>query len=78
MKIPFALPDIGNEEMGETILVIKSGWLTTGSRSLQFEKRFSEFTGARHCLAVNSGTAALHLGLEALGISAGDKVLRTR
>ena len=75
MKISFALPEIDDEEIEETILVIKSGWLTTASRCARFEKDFAAFIGCKHALAVNSATAALHLGLEALGISAGDKVL---
>ena len=55
--------------------VIKSGWLTTASRCARFEEDFARFVGARHALAVNSATAALHLGLEAMGIREGDKVL---
>ncbi len=75
MKVPFAIPECGDEEIEEVIAVIKSGWLTTASRCAQFEKDFAEFVGAKHALVVNSATAALHLGLEALGIKAGDKVL---
>ena len=75
MKVPFAVPECGNEEIEEVVAVIKSGWLTTASRCAQFEKDFAEFVGAKHALAVNSVTAALHLGLESLGIKAGDKVL---
>ena len=75
MKVPFAIPECGNEEIEEVVAVIKSGWLTTASRCSKFEKDFAGFVGAKHALAVNSATAALHLGLEALGISEGDKVL---
>jgi len=75
MRVPFAFPDCGNKEVREVIAVIRSGWLTTASRALEFEKQFAEFIGARYCLAVNSGTAALHLGLEGLGIRRADKVL---
>jgi dTDP-4-amino-4,6-dideoxygalactose transaminase len=75
MKVPFALPELGDEEIEEVADVIKSGWLTTASRCMQFEEDFARFVGARHALAVNSATAALHLGLEALGIGDGDKVL---
>lgn len=75
MKVPFAIPDCGVEEISEVISVIKSGWLTTASRCAKFEEDFARFIGTKHALAVNSATAALHLGLEALGIKAGDKVL---
>jgi len=75
MKVPFALPDCGKDEIQEVTEVIKSGWLTTSSRTLRFEKEFAEHIGARYCLAVNSGTAALHLGLEALGITRENKVI---
>jgi dTDP-4-amino-4,6-dideoxygalactose transaminase len=75
MKVPFAIPECGDDEINEVADVIRSGWLTTASRCAQFEKDFAKFVGAKHALAVNSATAALHLGLEALGIKAGDKVL---
>ena len=75
MKVPFALPDCGEEEIREVADVMKSGWLTTASRCAQFEQDFAEFIGSKYALGVNSGTAALHLGLEALGIGEGDKVL---
>ena len=75
MKVPFAIPECDAEEIEEVTAVIKSGWLTTASRCAQFEKDFAGFVGAKHALVVNSATAALHLGLEALGIKAGDKVL---
>jgi dTDP-4-amino-4,6-dideoxygalactose transaminase len=74
-SVPFAIPELGTEEIQEVADVIRSGWLTTASRCVQFEKNFAEFVGAKHALAVNSATAALHLGLEALGIDAGDKVI---
>ena len=51
-----------------------SGWLTTAGKTIEFEKRFAEFVGAKYACAVNSCTAALHLGLDALGVSRGDKV----
>lgn len=75
MNVPFASPECGADEIHEVTDVIKSGWLTTASRCVQFEKDFAGFVGAKYALAVNSATAALHLGLEALGIKAGDKVL---
>ncbi len=75
MKVPFAIPECGDEEIKEVAAVIKSGWLTTASRCAQFESDFAKFVGSKHALAVNSATAALHLGLEALGVKPGDKVL---
>lgn len=75
MKVPFALPDIGAQEIEEAIQVMRSGWLTTGARTLQFERDFTAYVGARHCMAVNSGTAALHLALEAAGVGPGDEVV---
>ena len=75
MEVPFAIPECGDDEIQEITDVIKSGWLTTASRCSRFEKDFAKFIGVKHALAVNSATAALHLGLEALGIAEGDKVL---
>jgi dTDP-4-amino-4,6-dideoxygalactose transaminase len=75
MKVPFALPECDAEEINEVIAVIKSGWLTTASRCAKFENDFADFIGVRHALTVNSATAALHLGLEGLGIREGDRVL---
>jgi dTDP-4-amino-4,6-dideoxygalactose transaminase len=75
--IPYALPLTGEDEIAEVIDTIKSGWLTTGPKTKRFEKDFSEFVGAKHALAVNSATAGLHLGLEALGVGPGDKVITT-
>jgi dTDP-4-amino-4,6-dideoxygalactose transaminase len=75
IEVPFAIPELGKEEISEITDVIRSGWLTTASRCTQFEKDFAEYVGARHALAVNSATAALHLGLEALGVKKGDKIL---
>jgi dTDP-4-amino-4,6-dideoxygalactose transaminase len=75
--IPYALPLIGEEEIKEVVDTIRSGWLTTGPKAKQFEKKFSEFVGSKYALAVNSATAGLHLGLEALGVGPGDKVITT-
>ncbi|MET1253600.1 GNAT family N-acetyltransferase [Aliikangiella maris] len=75
--IPYALPLTDENEINEVIDTIRSGWLTTGPKTKQFEKDFSEFVQAKYALAVNSATAGLHLGLEALGVGAGDKVITT-
>jgi dTDP-4-amino-4,6-dideoxygalactose transaminase len=73
--LPFALPEIGQEEIDEVSDTLKSGWLTTGPKTARFEKEFAEFLGTPHALAVNSGTAGLHLALEAIGVGAEDKVI---
>jgi len=76
--LPFALPSIGEEEIEEVIDTLRSGWLTTGKKTKQFEQNFSEFIGGGvHSLAVNSATSGLHLALEAIGIRKGDKVITT-
>lgn len=72
--LPFALPDVTDREIEAVQEVLRSRWLTTGARAHEFEKRFAERVGARHAVAVNSCTAALHLALEAVGVGAGDLV----
>ena len=73
--LPFHSPAIGDEEIGAVVQVLKSGWLTTGARVQEFERDFCNFVGSSHALAVNSGTAALHLALAAIGIQQGDEVI---
>jgi len=73
--LPFHLPDIGDEEIESVLAVLRSGWLTTGSKAKQFEQEFAAMVGARHAVAVNSCTAALHLALEAIGVQEGDEVI---
>ena len=77
--LPFALPEIGEEEIAEVVDALRSGWVTTGPRARRFETDFSTFLGdpALHSIAVNSATAGLHLALEALGIGPGDEVITT-
>ncbi len=66
---------LGNEEIDAVTGVIKSGWLTMGEKTFEFERNFSEYTGAANSIAVNSCTAALHLALKAAGIKQGDEVI---
>ena len=75
--IPFALPSVGEEEKKAVMEVLDSGWLTTGKKSAELEKRFCEITGAEYALSVNSATSGLHLVLESFGITRGSKVLTT-
>ena len=66
--LPFALPDISEEEIASVVESLRSGWITTGPKTKEFERRFAEAVGAPHGVMVNSCTAALHLALEALGV----------
>ena len=75
--IPFNLPSIGQEEIEEVVSTLKSGWLTTGPKTAQFERELAAYVQAPHALAVNSATSALHLALAALGIGPGDEVITT-
>ncbi|MDE2093486.1 MAG: aminotransferase class V-fold PLP-dependent enzyme, partial [Burkholderiales bacterium] len=77
--VPFALPDIGEDEINEVVDTLRSGWVTTGPKTQRFEADFTAFLGdpALHSMAVNSATAGLHLALEALGIGPGDEVITT-
>ena len=70
-------PLIEEEEIKEVVDTLKSGWLTMGPKTIEFEKSIAEYTGSKHVIAVNSCTAALHLSLIALGINKGDEVITT-
>ena len=75
--IPFAVPDVGEEEAQAAADAIRSGWLTTGQNAKAFEEEFAAYLGdpTLHAVAVNSATAGLHLALEAMGVGPGDEVL---
>ena len=73
--IPFHLPDIGQDEIDSVVETLRSGWLTTGLKTKQFENEFASWIGASHAVALNSCTAALHLALEAVGVTEGDEVI---
>lgn len=75
--LPFALPDIGQEEIDEVVDSMKTGWITTGPKAARFEKEFARYVGSKHAFAVNSATSGLHLALDAIGIERGDKVITT-
>lgn len=76
--LPFALPDIGEDEINEVIDSLRSGWLTTGPKTRRFEEEFASFIGnGVEAIAVNSATAGLHLALEAVGVGPGDEVITT-
>ena len=80
--LPFALPDIGEEEIAEVVDALRSGWVTTGPKTRQFEADFAHYLGSSEAdplqtISVNSATAGLHLALEAIGIQPGDEVITT-
>ena len=75
--IPFSRPEIGEEEIQGVAETLRSGWVTTGPKTAEFEKEFRGYTGAQCSLAVNSCTAGLHLALAALGLGPGDEVITT-
>ncbi|MDA3959834.1 MAG: DegT/DnrJ/EryC1/StrS aminotransferase family protein [Planctomycetota bacterium] len=73
--IAFAPPDIGDQEVAAVVDALRSGWVTRGPRCAQFEEAAQALVQAPAALAVNSGTAAMHLALEAAGIGPGDEVI---
>ena len=73
--IPAARPSIGDEERAAVDRVLASGLIAQGPEVAAFEEEFSEFVGSRLCVAVNSGTSALHMALLALGVGSGDEVI---
>lgn len=75
--IPFSPPTIGEEEIAEVVDTLRTGWLTTGPKTLKFEEQFAALVGAPAAVAVNSCTAALELSLEALNVGPGDEVITT-
>ena len=74
-KVPLADVKLGPEEEEAVLSVLRSGWLTMGAVTQAFEKEFAEFVGAKHALAVNNATAALHLACQALDLREGDEVI---
>jgi dTDP-4-amino-4,6-dideoxygalactose transaminase len=73
--IPFHRPSITEDEIQSVVETLKSGWLTTGTKTKRFEEDFVSYVGCKHAVAVNSGTAALHLALDAIGIKEADEVI---
>ena len=74
-NIPFSPPDISEDEINEVIDTLKSGWITTGPKTKELERRLSEFTTTPKTVCLNSATAALELVLRVLGIGEGDEVI---
>ena len=75
MNIPFSPPDIGEEEINNVIDALKSGWITTGPKTKQFEKEIAQLCNTEKAVCLNSATAALELTLRILGIGEGDEVI---
>ena len=73
--IPIARPAIGQDEISAVTAVLESGMLAAGERVAEFERKFADYCGTNHAVAVNSGTAALHAALLAAGIKPGDEVI---
>ncbi|WHY86080.1 DegT/DnrJ/EryC1/StrS family aminotransferase [Neobacillus novalis] len=74
-NIPFSPPDITEEEIEEVIKALKSGWITTGPRTKEFEKKIAEYVGVNKAVCLNSATAAMELTLRILGVGPGDEVI---
>jgi dTDP-4-amino-4,6-dideoxygalactose transaminase len=73
--IPFSPPDITDQELTEVVKALKSGWITTGPRTKEFEKRIAEYVGVNKAVCLNSATSAMELTLRILGIGPGDEVI---
>lgn len=75
--LPIAKPDISEAEIADVVETLRSGWLTYGPKTQQFEAEFAQSVGTEHAVGLNSCTAALHLALLGAGIGPGDEVITT-
>ncbi len=75
VQIPVARPAIGQDEISAVTAVLESGMLASGERVAEFEKKFADYCGTTHAVAINNGTAALHAALLAADIGPGDEVI---
>jgi UDP-4-amino-4-deoxy-L-arabinose-oxoglutarate aminotransferase len=73
--LPFSRPSINEDDIAGVVEVLRSGWLTTGPKTAEFEQAFCDYTGCGDAVALSSATAGMHLVLEALGIGPGDEVI---
>ena len=73
--IAFSPPDITDTEIKELVETLKSGWITTGPRTKQFEKEIAEYVGTEMCVCLNSQTACAEMALRVLGVQPGDEVI---
>ncbi len=75
MQVPFSPPDISEQEIEEVAAALRSGWITTGPRTKELEKRLAQWVGTEKCVCLNSQTACAELALRLLGIGEGDEVI---
>ena len=75
LNIPFSPPDIGDKETEQVVEVLRSGWITTGPKTKELERRLAEYVGTNKVVCLNSATAALELALRVLGVGSGDEVI---
>ena len=75
MKVSFSPPDITQEEIDEAAEALKSGWITTGPRTKEFERQIADYVGTEKAVCLNSATACMELTLRLLGIGEGDEVI---
>ncbi len=75
--IPYNQPDLTDAEIHEVVETLRSGWIAKGPRTVKFEQKFAKYLGAKHAVAMNSCTAALHVALLSAGIGKGDEVITT-
>ena len=75
--LSFQPPAIGEEEIAAVVETLRTGWLTSGPKAADLERRFADYAGAKRAVAVSSGTAAMHLALVGLGVGPGDEVITT-
>lgn len=73
--LPYCRPDVSEDEINAVVTTLRNGWLTTGPVTKEFEEAFAQRAGVKHAVALNSCTAALHVGLHALGVGPGDEVV---
>ncbi|MBQ2581832.1 MAG: DegT/DnrJ/EryC1/StrS family aminotransferase, partial [Ruminococcus sp.] len=77
MKVPFSPPDISQAEIDEVVEALRSGWITTGPRTKQFEKKIADYVGTKMACCLNSQTACAEMALRILGVGEGDEVITT-
>ncbi len=77
MNVPFSPPDITEAEINEVAEALRSGWITTGPRTKEFEKQIAERCGTSKAVALNSATACMEMSLRAMGIGEGDEIITT-